>query len=41
MNRIHTPDRAPAVAIWLADAWPLLLLAALAALPWLRRRRNA
>jgi hypothetical protein len=28
------------VATWLAHAWPLLLLAALAALPWLHRRRG-
>ena len=28
------------LATWLAAAWPLLLLAALAALPWQRRRRQ-
>lgn len=40
----HRPGRLAhfrAVAIWLADAWPLLLLAALAALPWRQRRRTA
>jgi len=30
-----------AASLWLALTWPLLLLAALAALPWLRRRRAA
>ncbi len=38
----HRPGRLAhfrAVSNWLAHGWPLLLLAALAALPWLRRRR--
>jgi len=37
----HRPGRLAhfrAASVWLAHAWPLLLVAALAALPWLRRR---